>query len=422
VRSASDAAGASANAASSGARAIALGRGARAIAPGRDAASAARGFASAAANAGNVYDIDDDAVATLLPEISSVKALTAAFAFANQTKGAAEGGDGKRGAKTARRLMARASDDALQEAIASHRRVDVRGSRGSGKSVALARMVMRARADGWVVAYVPDGLELTRLSYFSKSTKEGCDGLWETPDCAMRLLRHIANAANESVLKSVKVEGVTLKDENVPKKSRAKKSKDAADAPEADAKPKASAEMNLFDYAKAGSTDPEIAVDCALVVLNELRALAKNGDGKVMFVVDQYNALFGPSDMHEVTGPRSRKNIPAKNLRLARAVIETVDSACDEDARHVAVTATSHSVGVSKSNTEQSLPDESGSSTVVTVETPRFTTDEIATILREYKAAGIVKAVVDEQTVAAMKALTNGNPREIQSIASTLLR
>ena len=362
-------------------------------------------------------------VATLLPEISSVKALTAAFTFANQTKGAAERGDGKRGAKTAaRRLMARASDDALQEAITSHRRVDVRGSRGSGKSVALARLVMRARADGWVVAYVPDGLELTRLSYFSKSTKEGCDGLWETPDCAMRLLQHIANAANESVLKSVKVKGVTLKDENAPKKSRGKKSKDAADAPEADAKPKASAEMNLFDYAKAGSTDPEIAVDCALVVLNELRALAKNGDGKVMFVVDQYNALFGPSDMHEVTGPRSRKNIPAKSLRLARAVIETVDSACDEDARHVAVTAASHSVGVSKSNTEQSLPDELGSSTVVTVETPRFNTDEIATILREYKAAGIVKAVVDEQTVAAMKALTNGNPREIQSIASTLLR
>ena len=423
VRSASDTAGASASVASSGARAIALGRGARAIAPGRDVASAARGFASAAANAGNVYDIDDDAVATLLPEISSVKALTAAFTFANQTKGAAERGDGKRGAKTAaRRLMARASDDALQEAITSHRRVDVRGSRGSGKSVALARLVMRARADGWVVAYVPDGLELTRLSYFSKSTKEGCDGLWETPDCAMRLLQHIANAANESVLKSVKVKGVTLKDENAPKKSRGKKSKDAADAPEADAKPKASAEMNLFDYAKAGSTDPEIAVDCALVVLNELRALAKNDDGKVMFVVDQYNALFGPSDMHEVTGPRSRKNIPAKSLRLARAVIETVDSACDEDARHVAVTAASHSVGVSKSNTEQSLPDELGSSTVVTVETPRFNTDEIATILREYKAAGIVKAVVDEQTVAAMKALTNGNPREIQSIASTLLR
>ena len=33
------------------------------------------------------------------------------------------------------------------------------------------------------------------------------------------------------------------------------------------------------------------------------------------------------------------------------------------------------------------------------METPRFNTDEIATILREYKAAGIVKAVVDEQTV-----------------------
>jgi small subunit ribosomal protein S29 len=164
-----------------------------------------------------------------------------------------------------------------------------------------------------------------------------------------------------------------------------------------------------------------MAVDCALLVMNELRALAKRGDGKVMFVVDQYNALFGPSDMHEVTGPRSRKNIPAKNLRLVRAVIEIVDAACDEDAGHVAVTAASESVGVSKSTTEQSRADESSSNTIA-VNTPRFSTDEIATILREYKAVGIVKAVVDEQTVAAMKALTNGNPREIQSISSTLLR
>jgi small subunit ribosomal protein S29 len=348
-----------------------------------------------------------------------VKALTAAFTFANQSKGATEDGDGKRRAKKpARRLLARASDDALREAIDSYKRVDVRGSRGSGKSVALAQLVMRARADGWIVAYVPDGLELTRLSYFSKSTKEGCDGLWETPDCAMRFLKHIANAANESVLTSIKVEGVTLKDENALKKNRGKKSKEVA---EADAEPKAGANVNLFEYAKAGSKTPEMAVDCALLVMNELRALAKRGDGKVMFVVDQYNALFGPSDMHEVTGPRSRKNIPAKNLRLVRAVIEIVDAACDEDAGHVAVTAASESVGVSKSTTEQSRADESSSNTIA-VNTPRFSTDEIATILREYKAVGIVKAVVDEQTVAAMKALTNGNPREIQSISSTLLR
>ena len=105
----------------------------------------------------------------------------------------------------------------MRAAIDSHRRVDVRGSRGSGKSVALARLVMRAREAGWVVAYLPDCLELTRFSFFSKSTKEGCEGMWDTPDCAVRVLKHIANASNEEVLKSVKVHGVMLPQEQSQK-------------------------------------------------------------------------------------------------------------------------------------------------------------------------------------------------------------
>lgn len=66
--------------------------------------------------------------------------------------------------------------------------MDVWGFRGSGKSVVLVWLVMCVCVDGWVVAYVSDGLEFTRLSYFSKSMKEGCDGLWEMFDCVMWLL------------------------------------------------------------------------------------------------------------------------------------------------------------------------------------------------------------------------------------------
>ena len=362
---------------------------------------------------GRVVDVADDALSSTLPESASVKALVTAFDFVSAS---GEGGDGKKrsasaAAATTRRLLSRASDETLRAAIDSHRRVDVRGSRGSGKSVALARLVMRARADGWIVAYVPDGLELTRFSYFSKSAKEGCEGLWETPDCAMRVLKHIANIANEEALKSITVQGVIVKDNSVQKKGKGQ----SAPADEVKAK-----DMNLFDYAIAGSNDPEIAVDCAITVLDELRTLAKRGDHKVMLVVDQYNALFGPSDMHEVTGPRSRKNIPAKSLRMARAVIDVVDSALGDDAKHVAVTAACESVGVSKANTAASRPHESD--VTIAVDTPRFSTEEITDLLREFKRVGIVSAVVDERTVQAMKALTGGNPVEIRNLASTLLR
>lgn len=369
------------------------------------AASSSDASAASAAVAGNVYDLDEHFMGTLLPEAASVRALNDAFEYSNRMLNTQEG---KKKSSPVRRLLARESDEALRAAIDSHRRVDVRGSRGSGKSVALARLVMRAREAGWVVAYLPDCLELTRFSFFSKSTKEGCEGLWDTPDCAMRVLKHVANASNEEVLRSVKVQGVTLPQEQ-SQKGKGKK---------AQASKASAADVDLFEYAKAGASNPDIAIDCAITVLGELRELAKRGEHKVVFIADQYNTMFGPSDMHEVTGPRSRKNIPVENLRLARAVIETIESSADEDAKHVSVTAACDSVGISNANTQRSRPDESDSS-VGTVTIPKFSTDEIDVILREYKRMGIVKSVVDAQAVAAMKALTNGNPREIQALAAT---
>ena len=349
--------------------------------------------------------MDEYFMGTLLPEAAAVRALTDAFEYSNRMLDAQEG---RKKSSPVRRLLARESDEALRAAIDSHRRVDVRGSRGSGKSVALARLVMRAREAGWVVAYLPDCLELTRFSFFSKSTKEGCEGMWDTPDCAVRVLKHIANASNEEVLKSVKVHGVMLPQEQ-SQKGKGKK---------AQASKTSEADVDLFEYAKAGASNANIAIDCAITVLSELRELAKRGEHKVVFIADQYNTMFGPSDMHEVTGPRSRKNIPVENLRLARAVIETIESSTDEDAKHVSVTAACESVGISNANTQRSLPDESDSA-VGTLTIPKFSTDEIDAILREYKRVGIVTSVVDAQAVAAMKALTNGNPREIQALAST---
>ena len=82
---------------------------------------------------------------TLLPEAAAVRALTDAFEYSNRMLDAQEEEEELAGAAFARSR----SDEALRAAIDSHRRVDVRGSRGSGKSVALARLVMRAREGGW---------------------------------------------------------------------------------------------------------------------------------------------------------------------------------------------------------------------------------------------------------------------------------
>lgn len=387
-----------------------------------------RGFASEAPSAGGVYDVTEDALSSALPEADSVRALTHEFAFANQVS--ADAGEGaasgkKKAPALSKRLLARQSDDALRAALDSNSRIDVRGSRGSGKSVALARLVMRAREDGWIVAYVPDGLELTRLSYFSKSTGEGQDGLWETPDIAMRFLKHVANKPNKAALDSIKVSDAIVQVMQEAMKNKAAAAKKARGGKGAASKKDEESvdlgsDVSLFAYAQAGASDSTLAVDCAIEVVKQLQELAKRGE-KVLFVVDQYNTLFGPSDMHEVTGPRSKKNIPARRLRFTKHLIEAIDATTDSDAKHVAVTAACESVGISKTITEKSRPQHDGDG-VQTVDVPRFSHGEIDAMLREYKRVGIVRVTVDDKHVEAMKALTNGNPREMHSLVSTLLR
>ena len=51
--------------------------------------------------------------------------------------------------------------------------------------------------------------------------------------------------------------------------------------------------------------DPTRTVRAALEVIEVLRAASRDGKKKVLFAaVDEYNAMFGPTDMHEVLGAR----------------------------------------------------------------------------------------------------------------------
>lgn len=381
-----------------------------------------RAFASRAAR---FVDVDDDALLRTLPEHASVRGLKHEFDFTRDDVLVTKEERAKTRATTAKRLLTRSIDDALMNAIAVGKRIDVRGSRGVGKSVALAKFVMRAREEGVVACYVPDGLELTRRSYFSKSANE--EGIWESPDCAMRFLKHVANVANERTLSAIDVDQESMKELAAAlakkKTSALKKTKggDGGDGAMGDATASADGKVNLFQFATIASTEPTLAIDCAIKVIDELMTLAKTGNAKVVFVVDQYNSLFGPSDMFEVTGPRSRSNIPAQKLRFARALTKAVESSMAPDAKHVSVTAASQTIGVSDAVTAASRPDPSVNGVVV-IECPKYTREEIDVMLREYKRVGVLRSDIDAKIVDEMKSLTNGNPREIQAVACAILR
>ena len=66
--------------------------------------------------------------------------------------------------------------------------------------------------------------------------------------------------------------------------------------------------------------DPKAVTEAALAALGAVREAARSGTHKVLFAIDEYNALFGPTDMHEVLGARKRGVIQAGDTRVGAAL------------------------------------------------------------------------------------------------------
>ena len=157
-----------------------------------------------------------------------------------------------------RRMMVRDSDAKLWDKIQRRSSILLDGEQGAGKTVACVRLVATARKAGWHVLYVPSAQKLTIESSYQRNESTG---MWDTPVHARIFLKWTEAAlavANE---------------------------RDGADV----------------DAVREGldsiDREPKIAVNAALRVIENAKSRAKSG-GKVLFVVDEYNALFGPTDMH----------------------------------------------------------------------------------------------------------------------------
>jgi uncharacterized protein (DUF4415 family) len=76
---------------------------------------------------------------------------------------------------------------------------------------------------------------------------------------------------------------------------------------------------------EAFEKEPKEMVEVALTVVDEFKKMGGEGGGKkVLFAVDEYNAMYGPTDMHEVLGARKRGNIAAGSTRLNAALRDAV--------------------------------------------------------------------------------------------------
>ena len=131
----------------------------------------------------------------------------------------------------------------------------------------------------------------------------------------------------------------------------------------------------------------------------------KQKDVRVVFAFDEHKALYGPSDMHEVKGPRSRKNIHTDRLRLALKLRSCFPTA--NGGRYIACDSTTD---VGSSNPVFKSEDEN----VFDFEIPKFNVAETYALLKHYEEVGKCSRGINKQIALEFKALTNGKVKEIQ--------
>ena len=292
-----------------------------------------------------------------------------------------------------RRVLFRACDLETRELLKRGTSLLLDGRRGCGKSAALANVVAWARAAGYFVVYVPSAKALTLDSSYQK---DEASGKWDTPEHAARLLRWML-AGNEAAMAEMPVEGGA---------SLAALAAEAAHSLE-----------------KGG--DPKAVTEAALAALGAVRDAARGGK-KVMFAIDEYNALFGPTDMHEVLGARKRAVIQAGDTRVGLALR---DAAAATAAGATVVGATSGTISLSP-KLSAALGGEPNAfapetAALVRKEVPRFNSREIVSLVRHYDHArrglDAVDASVDhEQLALRLKVLTQGNAKEMREMIEAL--
>jgi small subunit ribosomal protein S29 len=296
-----------------------------------------------------------------------------------------------------RRVLFRACDLQVRELLKGGTSLLMDGRRGCGKSAALANAVAWARAAGYFVVYVPSAKALTLDSSYQK---DEASGKWDTPEHAARLLRWML-AGNEAAMGAMRVKAPGGEDTSL-----------AALAAEG---------VQILE--KGG--DPKAVTEAALAALGAVRDAARSGTHKVLFAIDEYNALFGPTDMHEVLGARKRGVIQAGDTRVGAALR---DAAAATAAGATFVGATSGTISLS-AKLSAALGDDAreapASAGLRRLEVPRFNPREIVCLVRHYDHArrgldAVDKSVDHEQLALRLKVLTQGNAKEMREMIEAL--
>ncbi|XP_002986606.2 uncharacterized protein LOC9659848 [Selaginella moellendorffii] len=288
-------------------------------------------------------------------------------------------------------------DDGMKLHISSKKDQRMRGSKhhildgpvGCGKSFALAVIVQWARAQGWLVFYVPRGQEWTRGGYYYLNE---LTGLWDTPIQAQKVLREFLDSHGE-MLEQIKCRvpdpiflGEAAALGRIP-------------GPQEITMPENSTVKDLVEK----GLDVQAAASNIVVRLRQELDLVT--EFPVLIAVDEFNSWFTFSEYHQFLDFKKTRQIHAKELGMVSAFRRM------ETSRQLFVGAFSQSTAVGKLPLE--LP---GAPKRFRIDVARADKEEIHAAIRYYHKQNLLHNEPQEDAINRLFFLTNGNGAELRKL------
>jgi len=336
--------------------------------------------------------------------------------------------------KSTRRIMLRQSSRAIarllvEEGDHSATRILVSGTRGVGKTAALAAIVASARSSGSIVLYMPDGDQLHKNGFYVEPNAKR-QGIYDLPVlsesvCQKFLLSHKSDLAGFEVDK--KTLEVYFTDDQL------KTLPGDTDAG-----------LSVVDLLEFGAGKTSFAPMCFSASVD---VLMKQDEKSFLIVMDEFNCFFEPGHyFHADYDEDVKRPIPYDQISLfqpvldamALSVLSPVEAGIDDEEapkkmpvcmkRGAVIAATTESHAVPRKVTEglvadalqQASQDDSEVPSIHTIDIPRLSTIEVEHMLANYEATGVGKlrmdrgeTVLNAQEVAYLRTVSGGIPQRL---------
>jgi small subunit ribosomal protein S29 len=317
-----------------------------------------------------------------------------------------------------KRIMCRKCISDIAEVVQSNdsgnNRVFVHGSKGAGKSAALAAIVASARISGHIVLYLPDGKRLSRNGFYVEpSAARGANGevMFDLPILTNEVCGELLTSHEKDFDGMIVPDDVVkkyLSSDQIIKLEKKVQINDGG--------------YNLIELLKVGSENTSIGGGCFGAVIN---SIMNQNEKTFTVVMDEFNCYFEQGYYFHQEYKNASKSIPANRMTLFQPLMDVIGVEQQDDGSFsakdplsikngsiVVGVSDSHAVAV-KTNKALEVAIQSVGCKLVNV--PQYSPVEVEHVLANFEIIGLGKlrfdrgaTVMNRQEVAYLRMISGG--------------